>query len=503
MSAVTKAGVVGAGTMGAGIAQALAQAGTPAVVFDADPDVAQRAIELVTKNLRKGAERGRWSEEEAAAALERVTTTGTIDELAGCSLVIEAVPERLDIKRDVLARLAEVCGEETVLATNTSSLLVSSIAATTPVPERVVGMHFFNPAPLMGLVEVVPGLRTSQPAVDLAVATVEAMGKRAIVAADGIGFVVNRCARPFYGEAFRLLAEGRAEVEQIDRICRLGGGFRMGPFELIDLIGVDVNFEIASSFFEQSFCEPRWQPSPIQGRLVAAGLHGRKSGRGFYDYTDGPPHSDLPTPPPAGGGEGRLVAIHGDGAIADGLRGLASDAGFSTDGGKAEPWLTIDAGLDPGSDLGSGPRVVSCASQSLARRGAPGAMGFSLLTPDSALVELTRNPQTDPEAAARADEFFASLGLLREEVGDCPGLVLGRIVAQIVNEAAFAWGEGVATQEDIDAGLMLGLNFPAGPFDWASRIGTPEVRAILDGLWDERHDPRYRAAPALVVGELS
>ncbi|HST41389.1 MAG TPA: 3-hydroxyacyl-CoA dehydrogenase NAD-binding domain-containing protein [Conexibacter sp.] len=494
--ALRSVGVVGAGTMGAGIAQVLAQAGAEVRLIDVDAAATARGERLIEADLARAVQRGRMGEHEAAAVRARVVTGTDVASLAGCELVVEAVPERLELKRDVMRRLAQACGERTILATNTSSLLVSAIAATTPAPERVVGLHFFNPAPAMKLVEVVPGVRTEAGVLARAVAVVEAAGKRPIVARDGIGFVVNRCARPFYGEALKLVAEGVATVEQVDRVCRLGGGFRMGPFELIDLIGVDVNFEIARSFFEQSFGEPRWQPSPLQARLVAAGLNGRKSRRGFYDYADGPHRPEDPELPRGGGGDGRYVAIVGDGPLSELLRARARAAGFSLEP-TTTPWLVVDAGPHPFAGFGwEAPCAALCADRSLAARRQRGAAGFHLLADERArLVELTAGDDTAPQALARTQEFFTALGLHAEQVGDAPGLVLGRIVAQLVNEAAFAVAEGVASIDDVDAGMTLGLRHPRGPGEWSRAVGPAHLRAILDGLWEERRDPRYRPAP--------
>ena len=221
--------------------------------------------------LVKGADRGRWTQAEAEAASARLREATRLEDLAGCDLVIEAAPEDLELKRELFGRLAGICGPEAILATNTSSLSVSAIAAGLERPERACGMHFFNPPVLMRLVEVVAGDRTSEQTVATASEVARAMGREPIRAADAIGFVANRTARPFTLEALRLLGEGIAAHDQIDRIVRIGGGFRMGPFELMDLVGVDVNFEVAKSFWEQSSHEPRWQPHPIQERMVADG----------------------------------------------------------------------------------------------------------------------------------------------------------------------------------------------------------------------------------------
>jgi 3-hydroxybutyryl-CoA dehydrogenase len=312
-----------------------------------------------------------------------------VDELgafAPCELVIEAAPERLDLKHDLYARLSEeIVSEQCVLATNTSSLLVTAIAASARNPERVVGMHFFNPAPIMRLLEVVAGVESSTEALDLATATGEAMGKTVIVAKDGPGFIVNRCNRPFGLEALRILQEQIVDIETIDRTMRVEGGFRMGPFELMDLVGIDTGLEISKSFYEQSFGEPRWRPSPITARYVAAGRYGRKSGRGYYDYSSDPYRPPDPDPP--------------------------TRAGI-----QAQPAV---------------------------------------------------------------------------------GGVLERIVCQVINECAFALGEGVGSAQDIDTGMTLGLNYPRGPLAWADQIGLDHVLAVLEGLWEEYREERYRPAPAL------
>ena len=234
----------------------------------------------------------------ATRAIQHLRLEDSVDALAPCDLVIEAIPEQLDLKRDVLARIAAAAGPDCVLATNTSSLSVTAIAAGVPFPSRVVGMHFFNPPPLMPLVEVVAGLDTDRGAIASARATAEAMGKRVVVAADTPGFVVNRCNRPFTLEALRLVEEGIATPEQVDRICRLGGGWRMGPFELMDLVGIDVGVAVSESFYEQSYGEPRWRPSTLAARMAARGHLGRKTGQGWYRY---PPDrgSYRPADPPA------------------------------------------------------------------------------------------------------------------------------------------------------------------------------------------------------------
>jgi len=284
---VSRVGVVGAGTMGSGIAQVAALGGYETVIYDVSPELAEGGARALRQALDKGAARSRWSVEEAKAASARVETTAELDGLAGCEMVIEAAPERVELKRDLFTRLAEVLGPEAVLASNTSSLRVADIAAGVPQPERVVGMHFFNPPALMKLVEVVATERSSEEALATATEVGERMGRAPIRAKDSPGFVANRLARPYSLESLRILADEVADAATIDRIVRLGGGFRMGPFELLDLIGLDVNLEIARSFFAQGGEPERWRPSPIQEQLVAEGRLGRKSGRGYHEYGEG------------------------------------------------------------------------------------------------------------------------------------------------------------------------------------------------------------------------
>ena len=490
---MTTIGVVGAGTMGAGIAQLAAAAAFRTLLHDPVPEALDRGAASARRGLAKWAEKGRVG----AGAAELLETVRDLDELARCDLVIEAAPERAELKRDLFGALSVLCGDEVVLATNTSSIPVTSLAGAAARPENVVGMHFFNPPPLMPLLEVIRAEQTSDETMALARRVGKAMGKEVIVAADGPGFLVNRCGRPFSGEGLRLLAERIATHEQIDRICRLGGSFRMGPFELMDLVGVDVGFEVAKSFHELSFGEPRWRPSPIQARMVAAGRLGRKTGRGYYDYVEGRPYrADDPESPEAGDGGGTLLTVLGDGLLADDLRERARAAGYELrEGGPTE--LVLDARIRPEeSPPGGAPVGVLCASSSLASRGEPGAVGFYLV-PEARLVELTRLPSTQDFAAKALRECFEHLGFVTEWVEDAPGLVLGRIVCQLVNEAAFAIGEGVGSADDVDAGLTLGLSHPRGPVEWSEAIGIDHVLAVLDGLWAERAEERYRTAPLL------
>jgi len=498
-------GVVGAGTMGAGIAQLACRSGARTLLHDPVAAALARGEEGIRAQLRRGAQRGRWTEQEADAATGRLETTGELAGLAPCELVIEAAPESLKLKHAIFSGLSAVVAPACVLATNTSSLAVTAIAAAVEAPERVVGMHFFNPAPLMALLEVVAGAASGPRALALARATGQAMGKHVIDAADGPGFLVNRCNRPFGLEALRLLQEQIADVPTIDRIVRGGGGFRMGPFELMDLVGIDVGMKISESFYAQSFGEPRWRPSPIAQRMVDAGRHGRKSGRGYYDYTDGVPARAEEAPAPAGAAGEGLVVVAGDGVLAHELHDSAAAAGWDARrpevAAEEVPALVLDCGArDDDPPLQGGPQALLCDQGSLAALEPGGsAVGFHVLPPlsEAKVVELTRGPETAASAVAAVQRLFSSMGKHTVWVGDAPGLVLGRIVCQIINEAAFALGEGVASATDIDAGMTLGLNHPRGPLAWADAIGIDHVLNVLAGLQHEYQEERYRTAPAL------
>ena len=493
-------GVLGAGTMGAGIAQLAAVSGARTLLYDPVAEALDRALGTAEAALDRQVEKSRMGRSEAAAARERLEPIADLGQLEPAELVIEAAPERLELKLELLGSVAAAVDPACVLATNTSSLSVTEIAAGVPGPERVVGMHFFNPAPVMRLVEVVAGAASGERALRTARALGEAMGKRVVAAADVPGFLVNRCNRPYSLESLKLAEERIAEPATIDRAMRLAGGFRMGPFELMDLIGIDTNHAVALAFSRQSYGEPRYRPSPLAARMVAAGRLGRKTGRGWYSY-EAPELShrpEDPEPPQAGGGEGRSLLVRGDRDLADPLRAELERAGWSVAGdpGAAPPWLVIDFGAH--SEVRGAPRLRHLHDGSLHRLD-PAAAGFHLLAPleTARAVEITATALTEPLALERAERLVASIGRVPERVGDAPGLVAGRVVAQLINEAAFLIGAGHATAADVDEGLELGVNHPRGPVEWSERLGVRHVVSILDALHSELGEERYRVAPLL------
>jgi 3-hydroxybutyryl-CoA dehydrogenase len=459
-------GVIGAGTMGAGIAQLAL--GTNAETFLVDPLLG--AIERGEASIRKGLER--WAAKGRDVDATRLHTARALGALRDCDIVIEAAPERLELKHELFSALSrEVVSGDCVLASNTSSIPITTIARATQRPERVVGMHFFNPAPVMKLVEVIAGLESSEAALTRTRELGEAMGKRVIDCKDGPGFLVNRCNRPFGLEALRLLQEQIADVPTIDRIVR-AAGFRMGPFELQDLVGIDTGFEVSKSFAELGFGEPRWRPSPLSAQMVAAGRLGRKSGRGWYEYTDGERYRPEDPEPPSADPIPALVV--GDTPLARSLR----DAAPGT-----VPTVAVDC---DGSYDGDLPVVRLLDAEPLGSRS---GCGFFAL-PTGGAVELVRGTDL-------ARQFFESLGRPVIDIEDCVGGVIGRMVCQVINESCFAVQEGVGSPEDVDAGMELGMNHPRGPFAWLEAIGAPQVLRILDGLQAFTREERYRAAPWL------
>jgi 3-hydroxybutyryl-CoA dehydrogenase len=525
-------GVVGGGTMGIGIGEVAARAGFTVVIFDLTDELVARSRARLEASVRRSVERGRLAAAAAGDALARIAWTTTMEALRDAVAVIEAVPEDPSLKRDVFRRLDALCEHAELLASNTSSLSISAIAAATRRPDRVVGMHFFNPVPAMALVEVIRGARTADRSVDAAVALAEAMGKTPVRVAEAPGFLVNRVARPFGGEALRVLAERVAPAEVIDRIMREAGGYRMGPFELADLIGLDVNLAVSRAIYEGFFHDPRYRPHPLQQQMVDAGLLGRKTGRGFYAYTE---RGEPLRPPPRAQGPPRWAAapaesgvlLAGAGRVADALAGLLRDAGLplervgdgGRDRGTASPSravVAIDASLAPAGEKAEAlarlesvlpaetlllTLTLSAPTTAAARLAARPArvVGFAVLPPAGGrwLVEVQPGLTTDATALARAQAFWTLTGADTVVVGEGPAGVYPRIQAMVCHEAVAAWAEGVASAAAIDTAMRLGVNYPQGPIARAEAAGLEVILAIVEALYHETRDPRYRPHPAL------
>ena len=490
--------VVGAGIMGAGIAQVAAQAGHHVFLFDVTEGAAVNAKARLAMVLEGLVAKGRLPPEQAQATLARIEPVATLQAAAGALLVVEAIVERLDAKRGLFAQLEGLLSESAVLATNTSSISVTAIANGLKHPGRLVGMHFFNPVPLMKLVEVVSGLQT-----DCAVATAifdlsKAWGKTPVHATSTPGFIVNRIARPYYAETLALLQE-RAATPQVLDTCLKAAGFRMGPCELMDLIGHDTNFAVTQSVYAANFYDKRYMPSGVQAEMVSGGLLGRKSGRGFYAYPTGAPA--LPVAVHEAPACAREVTVHGGGPIADHLEHATTAAlapqGWGPARERTSPWvgLSIDGArlvLTDGRRAGEMARTlgiddVAVFDRPLQHPPAPGtALAFAVA------------PGATPAWAAQAAAWLAALGFSPLRVADAPALVVARTVAMLINEAADAVQQGVCSPPSADAAMKLGLNYPAGPFEWLAGWNAAGVMAVLRALDAEYRGERYRISPWLL-----
>lgn len=487
-------GVVGAGAMGAGIAQVAAQAGHRVRLVDAQPGVVERAIADVAKSLQALAAKGKVPPEHATDVPPRIQPA-TLDELADCGLIIEAIVEDLDVKRDLFGRLEAIVGPECILATNTSSLSVTAMAAGLRHPERVVGMHFFNPPTRMRLVEVISGIETSAAVAERIFHTAQAWGKHAAYAKSTPGFIVNRIARPFYGEAWRAYIEGAADPATIDAIVRDCGGFPMGPFELMDLIGHDINFAVTKSVFEATFGERRYAPSLNQLELVRAGRLGRKTGRGIYDYRDG---AAKPAPSVERGDEPvkRVIAV-GSLGIATPIITRLERAGIDVVRvqGPREAQRASSGWLEIGAA-----RVLMTDGRPATRRAAE--EGHEHLV----LFDLALDYGTTPRLGlARADQcgsgafrtVCATLGLAGFQcsaLDDVAGLVVLRLIAMLVNEAADAVQHGICSPAAIDVAMRHGVNYPRGPLEWSEQVGLHVFARALANLREHYGEERYRTS---------
>ncbi len=482
-------GVIGAGAMGAGIALVAARAGHGVKLFDAAPGGAEAAIDRLASDLARQVDRGRLQRADADACLARIAPIADLAQLSGARLVIEAIVEDLEIKRGLFARLAQIVDKDAILATNTSSLSVTALAAGLGEPGRLVGMHFFNPPHLMPLVEVVSGAQTDPAFADVVFGIAEAWGKLPVRCGSTPGFIVNRVARPFYGEALELLGERAASPATLDAVMRDCGGFRMGPCELMDLIGHDVNFAVTSTVYEAYFHDPRYRPSLIQKALVEAGRLGRKTGRGFYAY-DAPADRPAPEELPAGP-RPNAVTIAGDLGPAAVLAGLIEQAGIALNRVPGEGVMR----------LGSLELALTDGRTALERRVATGAptavFDLALDYASASRVALATSADMAPEGRAAVAGLFQALGKAVSPIADVPGLVVARTVAMLVNEAADLVQEGGANAPEVDLAMVKGANHPLGPQMWADLVGAPWLGAMMGHLAQAYPSGRYRLSQSL------
>ncbi len=488
-------GVIGAGAMGVGIAQVAAQAGHRVRLFDTRMGAAEAARAGVEKVLAAQAAKGRIDAAQATAAVERIVPVHTLGDMACTRLVVEAIIEDLAVKRKLLGELEVIVEPAAILASNTSSFSITALAAGMKHPGRVVGMHFFNPAPLMPLVEVVSGLATDPLTAATVHATAAAWGKSPVFAASTPGFIVNRCARPFYAEALRLLAEHAAEPATIDAVMREAGGFRMGPFELADMIGLDVNLAVTRSVWEAYFHDPRYTPSVLQQELVNGRCFGRKTGRGYYVYGDAQAKPS-PDTQPAQSPPRRVRAI-GDGTF---VRALSTRLGAA--GVVVEAVASGEAAGAEGFRVGEALLLQSDGRTAT-------AVGVALGCDDVVLCDLALDYATCARlAVARGDRcsdsgWASAVGALQaagiavSRLDDVAGLVVLRTVAMLANEAADAVTQGIASAADTDFAMRKGVNYPQGPLAWADAIGVARVASVLRHLAAHYGEDRYRLSPLL------
>jgi len=485
-------GVIGAGAMGRGIAQLYAQAGVPVVVHDAQPKALDAAFAYLHETFDRLVEKGRMGAEQRAATLARVIRADSLQGFADCDLVIEAIVERLDVKREIFKALEAVVAPDAVLASNTSSLSITAIAAACERPARVAGYHFFNPVPLMKVVEVVRGVRTEPAATDRLVELTKLAGHTPVVCQDTPGFIVNHAGRGFGTESLKALGEGVADVPTIDRILReqvdFGGmGFRLGPFELMDLTGLDVSHPVMESIYHQYYEEPRFRPSVIGAQRVAAGLFGRKTREGFYRH-DGSaaPEEEAAPAAPAG-----MRVWAAPGPCREGVRELLAGLGATVDDGAGPAPDSLIVVTPIGAD-------ATTAAQGL---DATRVVALDTLFPFGLRACKRRVLMSTPATAApvrdAARGLFAADGARVSLLRDSAGFIAQRVVAMIVSIATEIAQQRIASPSDIDSAVRLGLGYPVGPLTMGDMLGPARVLEVLEGMYRTSPDPRYRAGPWL------
>ncbi|MEX5685586.1 3-hydroxyacyl-CoA dehydrogenase [Pseudomonas silesiensis] len=482
--ALQRIGVVGTGAMGQGIAQIMAQAGLDVLLFDAREGAASAAREQLAATFAKLQEKARITPQAAAEALEHLQVVDSLQALVDCQLVVEAIVENLSVKQGLFRQLDELLDATTVLASNTSSLSITAIASVCKHPERVAGLHFFNPVPLMRLVEVIGGIATRPDVIEQLQALVKRIGHYPAISKDSPGFIVNHAGRAFGTEALRMLSEGVAPVALIDAVLRDGAGFRMGPFELLDLIGLDVSLPVMESVYRQFYEEPRYRPHPLLSLMQAGGHLGRKSGQGFYQYEGkgAAPRRVQPVPqcpqlPP--------VWVAGDDEVGKTcLLALLEHLGAEIERGPRPSAEALCVLASLGDDT----------AESALRHGTDPARTVAidtLLELDS-LRCLMVSPATRLDMQNAAHALFSADGGTVAMIRDSCGFILQRTLASIVNLACDIAQQGIASVADIDMAVRLGLGYPQGPLAWGDQLGAARLLQILQRMHDLTGDPRYR-----------
>ncbi|HEX2011586.1 MAG TPA: 3-hydroxyacyl-CoA dehydrogenase [Roseateles sp.] len=480
--------VIGAGVMGAGIAQVAAQAGHPVQLLDLREGAASAAIAQIAKGLDGLVAKGRMEAAEREAVLARIRPAGASVELKDAALVIEVIVEKLEPKQALLRELDALLPPAAIIASNTSSISITALANGMANPARLVGMHFFNPVPLMKLVEVVSGAETAADVAQVIFELSKRWGKTPVHAKSTPGFIVNRIARPYYAETLALLLEQAGTPAELDRALR-GAGFRMGPCELMDLIGHDTNFLVTQSVFEANFGDKRYMPSLVQRALVDGGRLGRKVGKGFYE---GAPAAPAPAAPAA---VPQDIVLVGQGSLVEGLAGWLAHKGLAFARESASDWdgLRLGDGLQLHLTTGA-----SAAQLAFTRCHDALAVIDWPLAPDRIDgLAYAAGPKLAPAQRDQVEALLRALGWQPLALRDVPGLAVARTVAMLVNEGADAVWQGVCDEAGADTAMKLGVNYPAGPFEWLALLGAQRLVQLLDGLFEAYRSERYRVSPLL------
>ena len=481
--------VVGAGTMGAGIAQVAALAGHRVKLLDLRPGAAQTAIDQIANSLAGLVDKGRLSAEDRSATLARLVEVKRLPDLADAALVVEVIVEELSVKQTLVRELEGIVWSQAVIASNTSSISITAIANGMKHPQRLVGMHFFNPVPLMKLVEVVSGAETDPDVAQAVFDTAKRWGKTPVHARSTPGFIVNRIARPFYAETLAMLQEQAAAPAVLDALAR-GAGFRMGPCELMDLIGHDVNFAVTTSVFNANFGDRRYAPSPVQKTLLDGGRLGRKAGKGFYDGVPPGPAAASAEPAPLP----TSLALAGAGPMARALSSWLTQRGLAFARDDTAPWTGLQLG-----DIEVHVTDGRTAMQLAAQRRHPQLAVIDLLPASDKLRAIGVAFATSASGATRQAVLGAlqACGWQPQEMLDTPGLWAARTVCMLINEAADAVHQGVCDEGGADLAMKLGTNWPVGPFEWLGLLGVDYTAAVLDNLHAGTRNERYRVSPLL------
>jgi 3-hydroxybutyryl-CoA dehydrogenase len=482
--------VIGTGTMGRGIVQVSAQGGMRVIAYDEKPGAAQAAKDYIAKTLSGLVEKGRVAEADAKAAIDRIVVAKDMADVGKAKVVIEAIVEQLGAKQALFAKLEQVVGPEAILASNTSSIPITAIASQLKHPERAGGMHFFNPVPLMRLVEIIPGLKTAQWVTDAMMALGRRMTREPVLCTDSPAFLVNHVGRGFVPESQRILTENIASAADIDRILTGAPGFKMGPLALADMVGIDIQHSVMESVFAQFYGEPAFAPMNLSALRVAGGLLGRKSGAGWFEYDDG--KAALPPIPPVPPERPKSVWVFPSPSHADlqaPLIDLFKQAGADVESGEKPSGEALIVINPIGYDI-----TTAVAELKLdGKRTVAVDVLFGMKGPRTLMV----TPATDPAMRDAAHGLLAADGQPVVVINDSPGFVAQRVVAMVVNIGCGVAQRGIATPADIDKATKLGLGYPFGPLEWGDNLCAGRVLFILERLHKFYGEPRYRPNPWL------